>query len=52
MAEAVAKFHDEFYTNNTLQQMAKVSTLHQLGLQHYTDSDLLDTLPKDLEFNT
>jgi len=52
VAEAVAKFHDEFYTNKTLQEMAKVSTLHQLGLQHYTDSDLLDTLPKDLEFNT
>lgn len=31
--------------------MAKVSTLQELGDKFYSDSDLVDTLPKDLEFN-
>ena len=52
VAEEVARLHDEFYTNKTLQEMAKVSTLQQLGSKYYSDSDLVDTLPKDLEFNT
>ena len=32
--------------------MAKVSTLQQLGKEYYADSDLVDTLPDDREFNT
>ena len=52
MAEEVARLHDEFYTNKTLQEMTKVSTLQQLGDEFYSDSDLIDTLPKDLEFDT
>ena len=52
VAEEVARLHDEFYTNKTLQEMAKVSTLQKLGSKYYSDSDLVDTLPKDLEFNT
>lgn len=52
VAAEVARLHDQFYTNKTLQEMAKVSTLQQLGPKYYLDSDLVDTLPKDLEFNT
>ena len=52
VAEEVARLHDAFYTNKTLQEMAKVSTLQQLGPKYYSDSDLVDTLPKDMEFNT
>jgi len=52
VAEEVARLHDEFYTNKTLQEMAKVSTLEQLGSKYYSDTDLTDTLPKDMEFNT
>ena len=51
VAEEVARLHDEFYTNKTLQEMAKVSTLYKLGSKYYSDSDLVDTLPLDLEFN-
>ena len=52
VAEEVARLHDEFYTNKTLQEMAKVSTLQKLGSKYYSDSDLVDTLPRDLKFNT
>ncbi|XP_015752971.1 PREDICTED: uncharacterized protein LOC107332703, partial [Acropora digitifera] len=52
VADEVAKLHDMFYTNKSLQDMAKVSTLYELGPKYYSDSDLVDTLPKDLEFNT
>lgn len=52
VADEVAKLHDMFYTNKSLQDVAKVSTLYELGSKYYSDSDLVDTLPKDLEFNT
>ena len=51
VAEEVARLHDEFYTNKTLQEMAKVSTLYKLDSKYYSDSDLVDTLPSDMEFN-
>ena len=52
VADEVAKLHDMFYTNKSLQDVAKVSTLYELGPKYYSDSDLVDTLPKDLQFNT
>ena len=51
VAEEVARLHDEFYTNKTLQEMAKVSTLYKLDSKYYSDSDLVYTLPSDMEFN-
>ena len=47
----MARLHDEFYTNATMQKMAKVDSLEDLGAKYYCDSDMMDTLPKDREYN-
>nr|QJU69482.1 cacna2d1 [Nematostella vectensis] len=51
LAEEVAELHDKFYTNSKLQHNAKVTNLKDLGVDHYTDKDIVKTLP-DLEFDT
>ncbi|KAK3727819.1 hypothetical protein QZH41_008237 [Actinostola sp. cb2023] len=51
LAEQVQRLHDQFYTNKTIREMAKVRYLKNLGRNHYADKDIIKTLP-DLEFNT